>query len=105
MAQQSDLQKEMETLRADLRQLQGDVSNLTTSLRDAGITKAEQTGEAARDSVEEQLAALRTALKDAKGQGASQIDHLQKELGDRPLSSVAVSFLIGFVVAKVLDRS
>lgn len=98
-------QKELDTVRNDLKQLQGDVASLVASLKSLGLDKASQAGETVKETAEEQLEKLRAAISSAKNQGANQLDNLQKEVSDRPLTSVATAFAVGFIISKLLDRS
>ncbi len=100
-----DLQKDLDSVRADLKQLQSDVGGLVSSLKALGLDKLSDTGERVQRSADEQLEHLRATLSRAKAEGANQLDSMQKEVSERPLTSVAVAFAIGYVISRLLDRS
>lgn len=100
-----DMQKQLDDVRNDLKQLHGDVSSLTSSLKSLGLDKLSSAGDAARETADQQLDRLRNTLRDAKDRGANQLDSLQQEVSDRPLTSVTTAFIAGFIISKLLDRS
>jgi ElaB/YqjD/DUF883 family membrane-anchored ribosome-binding protein len=75
------------------------------SLKALGLDKLSDTGERVQRSADEQLEHLRATLSRAKAEGANQLDSIQKEVSERPLTSVAVAFAIGYVISRLLDRS
>jgi len=99
------IQQEMESVRNDLKQLQGDVAGLVSGLKSLGLDKVNQVGENAKETAEEQLERLKATLNQVRSEGESQVDSLQKEIGQRPLSSVAAAFAVGYILGKLLDRS
>jgi ElaB/YqjD/DUF883 family membrane-anchored ribosome-binding protein len=85
--------EEMTRLRKDLDQLRGDILSLTEAFKDLGMEKG------------------RAAMEKAKRTGASMrsdADALRaradREIEQRPITSVLTSFGIGFLVGMLLDR-
>jgi ElaB/YqjD/DUF883 family membrane-anchored ribosome-binding protein len=85
--------EELTKLRKDMDQLRGDILSLTEAFRDLGMEKG------------------RAAMEKAKRTGASMrsdadalLARADKEIEERPLTSVLTSFGIGFLVGMLLDR-
>jgi ElaB/YqjD/DUF883 family membrane-anchored ribosome-binding protein len=85
--------EELTKLRKDMDQLRGDILALTEAFRDLGMEKG------------------RAAMEKAKRTGASMrsdadalLARADKEIEERPLTSVLTSFGIGFLVGMLLDR-
>jgi ElaB/YqjD/DUF883 family membrane-anchored ribosome-binding protein len=81
-----DLHDEVDALKADLRQLQTDLRQVTNSLWDVGQQSYRQTSEQMHDRVE-------SSLKQAE-------DYVQRQ----PLKTVAICFVSGFVLGKLFSR-
>jgi ElaB/YqjD/DUF883 family membrane-anchored ribosome-binding protein len=85
--------EELTKLRKDMDQLRGDILSLTEAFRDLGMEKG------------------RAAMEKAKRTGASMrndadalLARADREIEERPLTSVLTSFGIGFLVGMLLDR-
>lgn len=99
----SELQKQMDDLKADIRALKSDVAELTTVLKDLGVEKVNS----ARSSFEEDLEMGREELRrrwnEARARGQKTVNDLEDEIGQRPFPSVLTAFGIGFIIAKLMD--
>ena len=99
----SELQKQMDDLKADIRALKTDVADLAKILKDVGVGKVHD----ARSSLEEDLEfgreELRRRWNEARARGQKTVDDLESEIGQRPFSSVLTAFGVGFMIAKLMD--
>lgn len=84
---------DLTSLRKDVEQLRGDVASLLDSLKGIGIergreavSRAKRTGETVRAEAEE---LQRRA---------------EREIGERPITSVLSAFGLGFLIGMLLDR-
>lgn len=82
MAEQSNLNKEIEALKADLASLRSDISRLTG---------------AARDDISDFAGS-------ARDRGQKMEEGFEKRIGEHPWSSLLTAIGVGFVLAKVMDR-
>lgn len=85
--------EEVAKLRKDMEQLRGDIGSLSEAFKDLGrekgraaIDRARRTGEAARNEAQ------------------AWRERADKEIEENPLTSVLMSFGIGFLIGMLLDR-
>ena len=103
MATNDDVQAEVKRLKDDLGKLRGDVSSLVDVLRELGIEKANATKESLTEEMQKRREKVREAINKARTVGESQIDDIEENITSHPLSSLAMAFGIGFIIAKLLD--
>ena len=100
---ESELQKQMDDLKSDLKSLKSDMAELAKILKDLGIGKAHN----ARSSIEEELdmgrEELRRRWEEARKRGKKTMDDLEGDIGQHPFSSVLTAFGIGFIIAKLME--
>lgn len=89
----TNVEKDVEELRKEFSELKSDVSKLTDTLKKLygdtateGRTRARQAAEHSRERARETVGAF------------------EEEIGERPLTSIAAAFGIGFIIGKLLDR-
>lgn len=80
-------------LRAELARLKSDVSQLTDTVKNLAEQKATDGRESAAQAAERS----REHARDALG-------NLGHEISERPLTSVATAFSVGFVIGKLIER-
>lgn len=80
------LKGELETLRKDFRQLTDTFKSMSRQQLNAGADYARQSADQVR------------------GQAREATQSLEHEISQRPFSSVAAAFGIGFIMGKLLDR-
>ncbi len=93
MATNDEVSKEIEQLKKDLRGIQGDISTLATTLKNAGLDQSRATYERVRNQGED----LRRRGEDAIGAVGEKID-------ERPMTSVLTAFGTGFVIGLLLNQ-
>lgn len=89
----ANVDEEFQKLRADMDQIRSDLAALTTALQEAGVAKGRETLDRAKRStasLKEEAEALRARA--------------DREIEERPLTSVLTSFGIGFLVGLLMER-
>jgi ElaB/YqjD/DUF883 family membrane-anchored ribosome-binding protein len=86
----SDLSKEIETLRADVAKLRTDLSGIAVSLKDLG-----------KGRVKEEL---RKGMEGARDRGKKSVETVEQQIEQRPLLALLAAFGVGVVLGKILDR-
>ncbi len=103
MATNEDVQAEVKRLKDDLGKLRGDVTSLVDVLRELGVDKVNTTKETLTEEMQKRREKVREAIKKARTVGESQLDDIEENIASHPLSSLAMAFGIGFIIAKLLD--
>ena len=89
----ASVDEEVVKLRKDMDQLRNDISALTTSFKQLGMQKGREAVARARRTGD--------ALREEAGAWRAKADH---EIEQHPLTSVLVSFGVGFLIGMLLDR-
>ena len=89
----ASVDEELTKLRKDMDQLRGDIISLTEAFRDLGMEK----GRAAMERARQTGAAMRSDADALRARA-------DREIEQRPITSVLTSFGIGFLVGMLLDR-
>lgn len=85
--------KDVESLKAEIAALKSDVSRLTeTAKKTAGDTAARGRERA------------RQAAEHSRDQAKETVGMVESEISERPITSIAAAFGIGFIIGKLLDR-
>lgn len=85
--------EEVAKLRKDLEQLRGDIAGLSEAVKEAGRER----GRAAIDRAKRSGAAARTEMHALR-------ERADREIEEHPLTSVLMSFGVGFLIGMLLDR-
>lgn len=86
-------EKDVEKLKTEFAELKSDVSKLTETVRDIS-----------GDGLEQGRDRIRRRAQRSREQAREAVDTVESEIGERPLTSVAAAFGVGFVLGKLLDR-
>jgi ElaB/YqjD/DUF883 family membrane-anchored ribosome-binding protein len=93
MADTATYEKNLDQLRADFEALRSDVSSLVQTLKSDAIDQAHVGYD---------------KLKQAGGQAADQVRvgaaAVERQIEDRPLTSVLAAFGIGFIIGKLMEK-
>ncbi len=85
--------EEVARLRQDMDQLRNDIRGLSESFRELGVAKGREAMERARRTG--------ASLKNEADALKARADH---EIEEHPLTSVLISFGVGFLIGILLDR-
>lgn len=83
---EQDLQAQLNALRSDFAELTKTVKTLSTSYAQHGQERLKDTAHRAQEQFKESLG------------------HVQGEVEQHPLSSLAIAFGVGLIIGKLLDR-
>ena len=89
----TNVEKDVEDLRNEFAELKSDVSKLTETLK-----------KLYGDTAEEGRARARRAAERSRERARETYGAFEEEIGERPLTTIAAAFGIGFVIGKLLDR-
>ena len=103
MTTQTEFQAELETLKADVSKLRGDVGELLDLLKAMGLEKVSGAKETLDEELEKRREEFQEALKAARARGERTARAVEGEITDHPLGSVMTAFGLGFIIAKLLD--
>ena len=101
---ETNLSREMESLREDLAKLREDFAGVAEALKDAGHKKAEGAREGLADLLSSVREEIKGALDQARDKGKKSVENVGHQIEERPLTSLLTAFGVGFVLAKLLDR-
>lgn len=88
-----DTTKDIEALREEVSKLRTDITDIAETLR-----------KLSHDAVADGRDRLRDAAKQQTDKARESLSGVESEIEQRPLTSVAAAFGIGFVLGKLLDR-
>lgn len=100
----SDLREELESLKADMSKLRGDVAHLLETLLETGKSSAASAKADLESRLHERLDELRSALKRGRDKGEQAVHEAKHRIETRPFLSIFTAFGIGLILGKILDR-
>ena len=99
----TDLQNQLNDLKADLKNLKTDVAELVEIFRALGLEKTDNI----KSSVEEELQRKREELRQrwgkARDRGEKAVGDIEEGIGQHPLSSVVTAFFVGIIISRLMD--
>jgi ElaB/YqjD/DUF883 family membrane-anchored ribosome-binding protein len=92
-----DVKEDFDSLRSDLDTLRKDFATLVGTLKDTASNRAEAELDAMRQRVV-------TLAHDVQTTGQRQLRRAERSIEEQPLMSVAIAFVTGLVVGRLMDR-
>lgn len=92
------LREDLDQLREDIKSLGGNLSRILDSTKESGRAKAQE-------EVDALFKELREAYDSVQDRGAKTRASLEREIEERPFTSVAGAFVIGLVLGKLFSSS
>lgn len=93
MTMATNVDKDVEELKREFADLKADMSKLTETIRNLYD-----------DSTSEGRDRAREAFQRSRERARESVGAFEEEIGERPLTSIATAFGIGFIIGKLLDR-
>lgn len=90
----------MATSTNDIQELKAELASLRSDMADIGDTLAKL----ARSTANEGREKVRDAAKYSRNQAEQTLGAFEKEVEERPMTSLAVALGMGFVLGKLIDR-
>lgn len=84
----------------DIQELKAELASLRSDMADIGDTLAKL----ARSTANEGREKVKDAANYSKDQASQTLGAFQKEVEERPMTSLALALGIGFVLGKLMDR-
>ena len=98
------VQNDLEQLKTDMAKLRADLAAIGDGVRKMGTEAVGQTQAKVKSAAQDALDEFQKKLNEAKSQGQKAVHDLEGEIKEKPLTSLAVAFGVGFVLSKLLDR-
>jgi ElaB/YqjD/DUF883 family membrane-anchored ribosome-binding protein len=92
-----NVKEDLDALRSDLDTIRKDFGTLVSTLKDTASNRAE----AELDAMRQRVATL---AHDMQTTGQEQLRRAERRIEEQPLMSVAVAFVTGLVVGRLIDR-
>jgi ElaB/YqjD/DUF883 family membrane-anchored ribosome-binding protein len=92
-----DVKDDFDSLRSDLDTLRKDFGILVSTIKDNASSRAEAELDAMRERVS-------TLAHDLQTTGQQQLRRAERRIEEQPLMSVAIAFVTGLVVGRLMDR-
>jgi ElaB/YqjD/DUF883 family membrane-anchored ribosome-binding protein len=101
---QNELQDELAQLRKDLDGVRGDLAKLAKTSGSAAESGVQAARERLEAETEELLERLRGAASSAGEKGRSVMEGVEREVGEKPITSLLTAFGVGAVVGWIASR-
>jgi len=98
------LHNDLEQLKTDMAKLRADLSAIGDGVKKMGTEAVGATQAKVKSAAQDALDEFQNKLNEAKSQGQKAVHDLEREIKEKPLTSLAVAFGIGFVLSKLFDR-
>ena len=95
--EERNVKEDLDALRSDLDTIRKDFGTLVSTLKDTASNRAE----AELDAMRQRVATL---AHDMQTTGQEQLRRAERRIEEQPLMSVAVAFVTGLVVGRLMDR-
>lgn len=99
-----DLQKELDALKTDLGKLQGDIVELTSKSGDIASDALTSAKANLEEEAEKLLASFQDTFNSIQKEGESKVKEVEKEVADKPVTSLLTTLGIGFAIGWLLSR-
>ena len=101
---QSDNTQDVESLRREIEKLREEITSLGNSNAKTNRDFAQEIQEELRHTLNQARDKGQDVLDKARASGDQAIDQLEKQIGERPLLTLLLVFIVGLVMAKLFER-
>ena len=95
---------DVEALREDLNALRSDIGSLAATMKGLMGNAARNAGNAAEENIEELRLRLERLADEARLRGRAASETIQRQIEERPITSLLVAFALGLVISRLFDR-
>lgn len=98
------IKSDVEALREDLEALRSDIGSLAATVKDIMGGAVRGAGDAAEENIEEIRQRLERLAETARLRGRAASETIQRQVEERPITSLLVAFALGLVISRLFDR-
>ena len=98
------LKQDTDALRDDLNALRSDIASLAATVKEMMVGKAREASSAAGENLDELRDRVEQMAEQVRDRGRAASEKLQRQVEERPLTSLLVAFAAGLVISRLLDR-
>ena len=98
------IKDDVAALREDLDALRSDIGSLAATLKGMAGNAARSAGDAAEENVEELRQRLERLADEVRHRGRAASESIQRQVEERPITSLLVAFALGLVISRLFDR-
>lgn len=99
-----NLEKEFDTLRADINKIRDDLATLTKHVREAAEEQFSAAESTAREYAREAGERAGAAAAKGRARAAQSAQAVENQIEEHPFTSIAVAFGIGLLIGKLMSR-
>lgn len=104
MAQTTDVQREIDSLKADLKTLRNDLSELSKTGGKVAGDSVQAARDALRDEADKLIDRLKQTASAAQEEGQQVAGQIRDEVAEKPLPSLLTAFGVGTLVGWLISR-
>jgi ElaB/YqjD/DUF883 family membrane-anchored ribosome-binding protein len=93
----TNLDKDIESLKENVANLRSDISQITQSLLEKGKSETE----VAKDRLIDEL---KFELEAARSKGRQTVENVESQIQEKPFMSLLIAFIVGLVLGKLFDK-
>jgi len=97
------LRKELDALKSDISKLREDIVALTSAVKDVASNKINDTKDRGKKAAQGSWEKLEDKLEEVMRRGKDSVDGIEQEIKNHPGGSLLAAFVVGFVIAKIMD--
>ena len=98
------IRDDVDALREDLDALRSDIGSLAATMKDLLGSAARSAGSAAEENIEEIRQRLERLADEVRDRGRAASETIQRQVEERPITSLLVAFALGLVISRLFDR-
>lgn len=96
--------EELDKLKTDIGQLQSDVSELVSLLKNSATDKGADIKDKVNSEAEHILDELVDKLDEGLSRGKKTVDEVSEQIGEHPVGTLFITFSLGYILAKIMER-
>ena len=98
------VKQDTDAVRDDLNALRSDIASLAATVKELMVGKAREASSAAGENLDELRDRVEQMAEQLRDRGRAASEKLQRQVEERPLTSLLVAFAAGLVISRLLDR-
>ncbi len=103
MADTRSNQVELDELKSEISQLRSDFTELLSTMKNVGTDSAQYAKSKTQSELDDLLDQLNQAYNAARREGRQASRTVQSEIEERPITSLALAFIVGLMTGKLFS--